>query len=387
MPKVLLAGYYGFGNTGDEAILASTVNAFRQLAPELELTVLSAEPTVTANRYRISALPRLDLPTVAAAMSRSDLFMLGGGSLLQDATSLRSLLYYLTLLNMAVAARKPVMLYANGFGPVTSRVGRAACRWTLDRVSLITLRDQCSLRELGKLGICRPPMRVTPDPVFLLEAAPAEVVEGILHREGIAGSRDGHLAVAVRHWRGFDLKVLAEALDQAVRRTGLKVLFIPMHGEADRRCARETTALMKHPAQVLQGTYSPSELLGLVGTAQLLVGMRFHALVFAVSQAVPAAAIVYDPKVSALVSELELAQAGYATALDPEQVSGTVEKLYLERATSRERLARLAQRLRHDASAGIREALALLPQAGTPALPLRDPVTTPYHDDEGCNGK
>lgn len=365
MPRVLLAGYYGFGNTGDEAILASTVSTFRRLAPELELTVLSAEPEVTARRHQVRALSRLDLPRVAAAISRTDLFMLGGGSLLQDTTSLRSLLYYLTLLNMAVAAQRPVMLYANGFGPVTSRVGRAACRWTLDRVTLITLRDQCSLRELEKLGVGRPPMLVTPDPVFLLEPAPREVVEGILRREGIAGPQDGRLAVAVRHWRGFDLRVLAEALDQASRTTGLQVLFIPMHGEADRRCARETAALMAHPAQVLQGTYAPSELLGLVGTAQLLLGMRFHALVFAVSQAVPAAAIVYDPKVSSLVSDLELPEAGCASALDPERLAGTMETLYRERAASRDRLAQLAAGLRRSASAGIGEALLLLSQAVT----------------------
>lgn len=365
MPKVLLAGYYGFGNTGDEAILASTVSTFRRLAPELELTVLSAEPAVTALRYQVRALPRLDLIRVAAAISKSDLFMLGGGSLLQDTTSLRSLLYYLTLLNMAVAAQRPVMLYANGFGPVTSRVGRAACRWTLDRVTLITLRDQCSRRELEKLGVCSPPMRVSPDPVFLLEAAPLEVVEGILQREGIAGSPEGRLAVAVRHWRGFDLRVLAEALDQTSRRTGMQVLFIPMHGEDDRRCARETATFMEHPAQVLQGTYSPSELLGLVGTAQVLLGMRFHALVFAISQAVPAAALIYDPKVSSLASELQLPEAGYASTIDPEQLASTVEKLYLQRAATRERLARLARQLREDASAAIGEALALLSQAIT----------------------
>ncbi|MEW6522452.1 MAG: polysaccharide pyruvyl transferase CsaB [Bacillota bacterium] len=360
MPEVLIAGYYGFGNTGDEAILASTVTALRRLAPELRLTVLSADPATTQKNHRVRALPRLDLARVAIAMSRSDLFLFGGGSLLQDTTSLRSLLYYLALLNMALAAKKPVMVYANGFGPVSSRMGRRACRWTLDRVDLITLRDEDSRRELESLGIARPPVRVTADPAFLLEAASPETVDNILVREGICRPQVGRLVVAVRYWNGLDPGALAGALDRLVQNTGLQVLFVPMHGEDDRRCSRETAALMSQPALVLKGSYAPSELLGLIGTAHVLLGMRFHALVFAVSQAVPAAGIVYDPKVSALLSTLGLPVAGHAGELDPVQLATTVEQLYRCREACRGQLVTLAGDLRRDAAVGVRQALDLL---------------------------
>jgi len=92
--KIVISGYYGFGNAGDEAILEAMVRDLRALAPGARLVVLSADPAATAARCGVEAVPRMHLPSVLGALRGADLFISGGGSLLQDATSWRSVPYY-----------------------------------------------------------------------------------------------------------------------------------------------------------------------------------------------------------------------------------------------------------------------------------------------------
>ena len=146
--RILLSGYYGFGNTGDEAILASTVKALRKARPELELMVLSEHPEETGSTYGVRAFHRMNPAQVLKAVNLADLVVFGGGSLLQDLTSLRSLIYYLSIIRVSHLVGKPVVVYANGIGPISSKIGRVLTRHTLSRVKAITVRDVESKAEL-----------------------------------------------------------------------------------------------------------------------------------------------------------------------------------------------------------------------------------------------
>ena len=116
MSRYLISGYYGFGNAGDEAILRAIVRNLRECDPEAQLTVLSARPELTAREHSVEAVRRTDLLRIAACMRRADLFISGGGGLLQDVTSSRSLLYYLSLIRLAQLQRCPTMIFANSMG-------------------------------------------------------------------------------------------------------------------------------------------------------------------------------------------------------------------------------------------------------------------------------
>ena len=100
-PKVVISGYYGFDNSGDEAILMAMVKCFKKLMPEARLVVLSNNPVKTREMYGVKAVSRWQPLAILFELIGCDLFISGGGSLLQDVTSARSLRYYMTLMGIA----------------------------------------------------------------------------------------------------------------------------------------------------------------------------------------------------------------------------------------------------------------------------------------------
>ena len=357
--RIVIAGYYGFGNAGDEAILTATVHALRSLRPSWRLSVLSANPALTARNHPVEAIFRFNLPKVAKALLEADLFMFGGGSLLQDTTSLRSLWYYLTMLNLPLLAHKQVMVYANGFGPVTSSLGRWGCRHTLNRVGVITLRDNDSKHELQTLGVNRPPMKVTADPAFLLRPTPKEAVDECFTRENLTADR-GWLMVSVRDWPGLNMEKLAAILDDVSRQLGLDILFVPMHGESDRTYSHRVAGHMKGASHVLSGEYGPEELLGIIGRARLVLGMRMHAIIFAAVAGVPAVGISYDPKVTSLLGDLQLPVAGHAHRLCFESITHEIGSVLSRHTEICGQLALIVEEKRQLALENIQHAVALI---------------------------
>ena len=124
MVAILIAGYHGFGNCGDEAILRAMVTSFRRMADDIDIVALSNDPDFTKKEYNIEAVQRFKMNDVLSAVKKCDILVLGGGTLLQDGTSTRSLVYYLSIVKAAEIFGKRVMLYANGIGPVDGKINR-----------------------------------------------------------------------------------------------------------------------------------------------------------------------------------------------------------------------------------------------------------------------
>ena len=183
--KVVISGYYGFNNSGDNAILKAIVKELRKADSSLEITVLSKNPSETEQVYKINAVNRFKPIEIIKAIKGCDLFISGGGSLLQDVTSTRSILYYLGLMRIAKFFRKPVMVYANGIGPINRRINRLWTKNILNKVDFITLRDENSRIFLEELEVTNKRIKVTADPVFTLEASQDSVVDNIFKTERI----------------------------------------------------------------------------------------------------------------------------------------------------------------------------------------------------------
>ena len=147
MKRIVVSGYYGAKNAGDEAMLAAMLEVLGDLDPELHITVISADPADTRRRHGVEAIGSFDAGAIFSAMRRADLVVSGGGSLLQNVTSGRSLYYYMAVIFLALLLGKRVMLYAQGIGPVTGVFACRAMRWLGNRVSLITVRDEGSMVE------------------------------------------------------------------------------------------------------------------------------------------------------------------------------------------------------------------------------------------------
>lgn len=312
MYKLVISGYYGFGNAGDEAMLTAMIEALTQAAPDTSITVLSGKPEETRRLHGVQALHRLDYLGIIRALKGSDLLISGGGSLLQDVTSDRSLYYYLSIIMLAQKLGVPVMLYAQGIGPVRGRLAQSAMRYIGNTVDLITVRDEGSRQELVRLGVRRPPIHVTADPVLALNPMDKGIGRALLKQRGVEPGVSPLVGLAVREWQDWShyKSVLAAAADYLAKYYGARLLFLPMQQPEDRQAAAKVARRLHAPAVILEENYNTNELLSIVGNLDLLIGIRLHALIFAAIMGVPFVALSYDPKVDRFMDSLGLAHAG-----------------------------------------------------------------------------
>ena len=314
---VVMSGYYGFSNAGDDAILDSISNSIAGVSDDVAITVLSNDPALTKQQYGLDAVSRFHVLEVLSALRRSDVLLSGGGSLLQDTTSTRSILYYLTVMNTARLLGKPVMLYANGIGPVRKEGNRRRTKNAVEKAAVVTLRDNGSARELRQMGVKRTDLHVTADPVFRLPPAPPERAEELLKGCGMPAGKD-FVVVSVRSWPNTEKfsGELAKLCDHLRRKYGMEVLFMMMQPSHDRSATERVVCAMEEPAFMLDCPCSPRDLMGVLGKAKLCLAMRLHTLIFAARMAVPTMGLVYDPKVENYLQELDLPSAGHVERFD-----------------------------------------------------------------------
>lgn len=361
--RVVMSGYYGFSNAGDDAILEAIKQAIHEASDDVAVTVLSNDPELTRKQYGMDAIPRFRVCKVFSALRRSDALLSGGGSLLQDTTSTRSLLYYLSVIRCAQWLGKPVMLYANGIGPVRRPANRRRVKKVVERATLVTLRDHSSARELADMGVSRRDLRVTADPVFHLSPAPVERGQQLLQTAGLTPGAP-FVAVSVRDWpnTGDFCRELARLCDHLRRAHGMEVLFLLMQPSRDRAAARQVQGLMKEPSFLLDEPCTPRELMSVLGQARLCLAMRLHTLIFAARMAVPSMGLVYDPKVDSYLQELELPAAGHVDSFDGDEAIRRADAMMADYDTVLARLRQKSAQLTQAARENERLLLEMLEQ-------------------------
>ena len=299
MKYILLSGYYGYNNIGDEAVLGGILAGLRAELPEVEPVVLSGDPAFTTELHGVSAIPRMHFRLIRERLHGASLFISGGGSLLQDVTSLRSPFYYLGLLWLAQREGVPTMMLAQGVGPLKHFLARAWTRRVLNRAKAITVRDEGSANLLASLGVSVP-AEVTADPSFLLETDPSERLQE-WWTANIPDSRPV-IGVALRQWSSPDAydryHAISDALAEMAKGSGALLLFIPMQAGQDQHVSEQMAGWTPAESRVLNLSLAPREMLALVGKCDFILAMRLHTLIFAVHRTVPAFGLAYDPKVA-----------------------------------------------------------------------------------------
>lgn len=325
--NIVISGYYGSKNGGDEAMLAAMLEVLREEGGALNATVISLNPEYTKKRHHVDAVPWLDVWTIIKKIRAADLLISGGGSLLQNVTSRRSLYYYLGIIFLAKIFGRKVMLYAQGIGPIRGALAKWLMNFIVNRVDLITVRDHGSLEELERLKIIRPKIFCTADPVLAIKPVPLDAGKKILARCEIQKSGK-IIGVSVRRWIDWQncQSALATALDKLAGETGAQIIFIPMQFPNDIHAARETAALMKNPAAVLDEEFSTAEILSLVGNMDALIGIRLHALIFAGVMGVPMLGISYDPKIDRFLDSIGEEPVGNLSDVTAEKIFDAVIK-------------------------------------------------------------
>lgn len=364
MVNLVISGYYGFGNAGDEAMLSAMLEALRALEPQVGITVISGDPAGTRRKFSVQAVHRLNLWGIVRAVRRSDLLISGGGSLLQDVTSGRSIFYYLGIMQIACLLRRPVMLYAQGIGPIRSRMARSFMQQIGNRIAGGTVRDQGSLTELAGLGITGPEVTVTADPVLALQPAGKEWGRDVLDRLELRG--DGPLiGFSVREWRGEDhfKNEFAAAADRLAAEAGARIVFVPMQWPDDVRAARMVAGRMRQPHAVIGQQCDTRELISLVSNLDILVGVRLHALIFAAVTDTPFVGVSYDPKIDRFLETVGERPAGSLETLSADVLTDRILQVLGDRDSAGRRRQRVGE-LREQALRNARIALALAAKKG-----------------------
>jgi len=335
-PKVLMSGYFGFDNSGDDAILKAIVNDLLNYDNSLKIKVLSNNPDKTEKMCEVFSANRFKIKEVLLSIKETDLLISGGGSLLQDVTSTRSLLYYLTLMKLALMFKKPIFVYANGIGPINKKINRILTRNILNKVDYISLRDNLSKEYLEKLGVKNKNIKVTADPVFTLKATEENLAIGILENEKIPIDKP-IVGISIRSWDNEDEKILIEltkTIDYLINTKRVNVILIPMHYKEDIKISKRLLELTNlEGCFILRNEYPVENILSIIKKMDLIISMRLHTLIYAASQATPMIGIVYDPKVEGFLKELEYDYYVDVNDIKSEHLVDYIEKIYTNKQT------------------------------------------------------
>ncbi|NEO72113.1 polysaccharide pyruvyl transferase CsaB [Moorena sp. SIO3H5] len=322
--KAVLCGYYGKGNGGDEALLASLL---QMLPKSVKPIVLSGNPTQTRQRYGVESCDRMSTLPVLKAMRLSELFIWGGGSLIQDVTSAASPLYYCGLMGLAQRMGLKTIAWAQGVGPIKRRLISSLAQRSFTGCTAVSVRDYGSATLLADWEI---PFIMAPDPVWALDSKP---VPGLwdLPAPRVAVTLRSHSTLTPKR-----LKNLTHALVDFQKATQTCILLVPFQASRDLTIAQSIASELTGPHQIFS-IEDPRELKGLFRGVEMAIGMRYHSLIMAAAEECRCFALSYDPKVNYLMEQLDLPGWDVASLPDDPNV---ISKTWLEHYANGEPLTK-----------------------------------------------
>ena len=414
---MIISGYYGFDNIGDDAMLMGIVDCIQKECPSVRLAILSKAPVLTALTYRINTFNRINFMKAMRIMRHARLFIHGGGNIIQDSTSTRSLFFYLAITQIAKMMHMRVMFFGNGFGPLIKPFNRRVSGRVLNQADAITVRERLSLGELESLAVTKPLIKLTADPALLLsQAAPEQDIDLIFANEGIPEGRR-YIGFSVRDYQvaakklgasadarrahyeaGYKvnkvtngeqsgkydgrisrktggrisgksggrseneeyLHIIAKAADDFCVKHNVLPVFLPTEYPRDVRQIEKVLGLMKTPGYVIRQRYSVPQTFGIVTRMEMMVAMRLHALIFAANLGVPVVSIEYQPKIEGFINYIGQPSAGKTENLEFESLRSLMENVWNDRAGIGERLKPIMSELREKAYENILIAAELL---------------------------
>lgn len=299
--SIVISGYYGFDNAGDELILRALLLDLRRLAPAAEIVVLSNNPVKTARLHRVKAIPRWNILRVTKAVGQASMLISGGGGLLQDVTNRHSILYYLGLIGLAELFRRKTVIYAQGIGPIHKKLNQLLTRGMLNKVDLVTVRDESSKSLLQALGVNKK-VQVTADPTLGLVAGSGQQAAGSKQRAPVIG-------ICVRRWKDFTGEAIAEAAAYLLRQKNARIIFIPFHLPDDYLFSQQIASRIGGETKVEIYNH-PFDLLGIFSRVNLVLSLRLHGLILAGLYGVPMIGISVDPKIASFIQVLGQEEVG-----------------------------------------------------------------------------
>ena len=311
MRRAIICGYYGQGNAGDEALL---VCILERLPNNFLPIVLSGNPSKTSEDYKVISYSRLGIIKQILKLGKKDLLIWGGGSLIQDATSIKSPLFYLGLTILANLKGLKTIAYAQGIGPIKTPFIRWLTRQVLKKCHGVSVRDKESAKLLTTWGV---KYLIAADPVWALSSKIKEDLQ-LLPSPRIAVNLRSHSSLTEKR-----IGVISQGLINLKEETKANIILVPFQKSKDLSICEKVAEKLGGNCQIIM-IENPQELKGLFKKVEMIIGMRLHSLIMAKSEKCKCFALSYDPKVTNLMTEIAIE--GYELENLPDKVNLITEK-------------------------------------------------------------
>lgn len=302
--KIGIAGWYGAGNIGDELILKIASGWINSLGGEC--IVLSISPEVTSKLHGIEAVDILDVEELNNIIPQLDLLIVGGGGLFQthDSFSYKGLFEsdksdvscYLRPIALAIHYQCPVIMWAQGIGPLSTVESRKLIKDVFSAASDISVRDNVSFSLLKEVGISNK-ITVAADPVWSLS------IHGSVDAKEYGKKR---IVIVVRPWGDSSewQSNLVNAIKDNLDPDKHEIIWLPFQSvDIPGRSSSDIPFINKlidavgdNYSQMLVSTSEIDEVIDILKAADGLIAMRLHAQILGVLLRKPAIFLEYDNK-------------------------------------------------------------------------------------------
>ena len=332
--RILISAYIGSANVGDEAIISSIISQIRSKIEPVKITVFSLNPSHTSSSFGVRVFSSWSILRVVYEIFKTDVYICGGGGIVQDETSIFSLPLVLWKPYLASLLNKKVMFYAIGIGPLKNNFGKILTRFVLEKSSKISVRDTDSKKLLISVGIKNSKIIIAADSAINLKPCGCQDTCQIMEIEKIPTDKK-LIAVCLRYWfykgkgipnsiferRAFAkgkhlesyynfIRETAKTLDSIIESYDVNFLFIPFYYGRDVKIHNDIIDNLVHQERVYRilRRYKASEILGIISNVHFVIGMRLHSLIFATIAKVPMIAIKYSEKIESFMKLIDLSQ-------------------------------------------------------------------------------
>jgi len=328
--NALIFGYIGFDNSGDDAIFDILSNSLLDRYKGMNLTAISSSSKKTLMNNKIKRIYSFSFCKILKEIKNADIVIANGGSLLQDSTSSRSLLYYLWIINTAKRHNKHVCMIANGLGPIKENKNKKRVSESLSRVDLITYRDHKSKKLSDELGIKGPHILTTADLVFKYTNDEDCECKTLFEKLKIPDSNI--IGVSIRPWQNSDIFSLqmARVCDKIIRDLKVNIVFIPFQKTKrvdDMIAINNVVENMEEKSYVLDEILNYKELSFIISKFDVMIAMRLHSAIYALVNEVPVYGLSYQPKVKVYLEKFNLPYTEDLDNLDENKITKEVKQL------------------------------------------------------------
>lgn len=291
MKKVLVSGYIGFNNFGDEAIFYSLSSHLKELG--FDVSALCANKEIVEEKYDVKTYHYKKPIEIFKAISNCHILISGGGSLLQNKTSNFSLFYYLFIILLAKILRKKVIIFAQGIEPILGEFPTKITKKILKLADYITVRDENSKNLLNSWEINS---TLVSDPAYSLV------------QDKPLNNFKNDLIVQLRNFKGIDEKFIKTLAFSIAKKYNGKVSVFSFQDEIDEKiCLDFIEELKKHSIDAKYiSAKSIQETIGIIDAAQFVISTRLHGLIISNALKSKTFGICYDNKIKTLVNELNI---------------------------------------------------------------------------------